>query len=108
MSGRPAILFLAAFGAGLATGLALFPAPLRIAPVLGAATLAALSGGWVAGPRLASLLAAAALLGALHGGVARARDAAGCAARLPDGAIRLRVRLAEPVADDGGRAQVVP
>ncbi|HYL30836.1 MAG TPA: DNA internalization-related competence protein ComEC/Rec2 [Gemmatimonadales bacterium] len=108
MSARPPILFLAAFGAGLATGLSFFPAPLGAALVLGAAALAALGGAWLAGPGLASLFAGAALLGALHGGVARARDRVACTARLPDGAVRLRVRLAEPVTDDGGRVQVLP
>jgi competence protein ComEC len=108
VSARPPILFLATFGAGLATGLSFFPAPLGVALILGAAALAALAGACLAGPGLALVFAAAALLGALEGTVARARDRAGCPARLPDGSVRLSVRLGEPVAEDGGRVQVTP
>lgn len=108
MSARPPILLLAVFGAGLATGLLHFPASLRVALILGAATLATLAGARLAGRGLATLFAAVALLGAVHGGIARARDGAGCGARLPERAFRLRLRLAEPVAADGGRVEVFP
>jgi len=108
VSRRPPILLLGAFGAGLATGLLHFPAPLSVVLVLGVAALAVLGGALLAGPGLGPLFASAVLLGALHGTVARMRDQGGCPARLPEGAIRLTVRLGEPVDETGGRVQAAP
>jgi competence protein ComEC len=108
VSARPPILFATAFGAGLATGLSHFQAPLGIGLLLGVAALAGLAGALLASPGLAPLYAATALLGALHGTIARARDGTACAARLPEGPFRLTVRLREPVAREGGPVQVVP
>lgn len=74
MSGKPPVLLLAAFGAGLATGLAHFQASLGIALVLSIAALAGLAGLLLAGPGLATLYTAGVLVGALHGTIARLRD----------------------------------
>ncbi|HEX5004246.1 MAG TPA: DNA internalization-related competence protein ComEC/Rec2 [Gemmatimonadales bacterium] len=87
-----------AYGAGLATGLARFPAPV-------AAVLLAL-------PVLASphrhrrmLCVAAIGLGVLAGQVARQREAASCPAVLPAGPVSLLVRTEEPVEEGGARGQ---
>lgn len=103
MSARPPLLLVAAFGAGLATGLSHFQAPLGIALAAGVAAVAAL-----VGRPLASLYAATALVGALHGTIAWARDGTTCAARLPEGPLRLTVRLREPVTGQGGPVQLAP
>lgn len=108
MSGKPPILLLAAFGAGLATGLSHFQAPLDIALVLSISALAGLAGLLLAGPGLATLYTASVLVGALHGTIARARDGTACAARLPEGRFRVTLRLREPVAREGGPVQVAP
>jgi len=99
---RPPVLFTAAFGAGLATGLLRFYAPLGV----GALLLIWLGRRQRHG--LARLLAAALLLGAVHGWLARSADGTACAARLPEGRIRLRVRLAEPADTAGGRLELRP
>ena len=67
MTARPPILFLAAFGAGLATGLAHFSAPIDVALVLGVATVAALASTLTAGSGVGRLCLGVALVGALHG-----------------------------------------
>ena len=108
MTGRPPILFIAAFGAGLATGLARFSAPVDVALILGAAGVAALTAIGLGGPGIGRLCFGAALLGALHGRVALVRDGASCAARLPEGRIRLELRLREPVDRLGGRVLGLP
>jgi competence protein ComEC len=108
VTARPPLLFVAAFGAGLATGLARFSAPVDVALILGVAGLAAIVAALLAGADLASLCMGAALLGALHGAVARVGDGAACAALLPEAPLRLTVRLCEPVDDTGGRVQVAP
>lgn len=108
MTGRPPLLFLAAFGAGLATGLAHFSAPVHVALILGVATLVALASALAAGLGVGRLCLGAALVGALHGAVARVRDGASCAARLPEGNLRLELRLREPVDRAGGRVLALP
>jgi competence protein ComEC len=88
-----------AYGAGLATGL------LRIGTPLGMAGLLA----WT--PRagtLPGLVAAGAMLGRVGGEVAWLAERRSCAARLPEARVRLRVRLREPVAPEGGRVAVEP
>ena len=54
------------------------------------------------------LLAAGAALGRASGELALTADRDRCAARLPPGRVRLRVRLTEPVDAVGGRVQVAP
>jgi len=108
VSARPPILFIATFGAGLATGLAHFRTPLGVIAVIAVAAGAALIGTGLVGRALGPLFAGAALLGSLHGTVARVRDRSSCAARLADGPVRLAVRLTEPVFDEGGRVQLLP
>ena len=101
MRWRPAILFTAAYGAGLATGLLHFGEPLGVAAVLAGAV------GHRRCP-VAALLAAAALLGRLSGEISWLREADTCASSLPDGRFRLAVRLLEPVDPAGGRLTVRP
>jgi competence protein ComEC len=108
VTGRPPLLLLAAFGAGLATGLARFQAPAQVAVVLGAASLACLGATFLAGPDTARICFGATLLGALHGSVARIRDSESCASRLPEATVRMALRLMEPVDTLGGRALVTP
>ncbi|MGH7534365.1 MAG: hypothetical protein ACREMG_02140, partial [Gemmatimonadales bacterium] len=97
---RPPILFTAAYGAGLATGLLHFGGP------LGAAML--LAGSLLLPGALPRLLAAAALLGRSTAELARMADRGSCPARMPDGTVRLRVRLLEPADAAGGRLDVRP
>jgi len=108
VTARPPILFLAAFGAGLATGLSRFSAPVSVALILGTASIAALSAGFAPGAGTSRLLLGASLIGALHGSLARLTDAATCAARLPESQLKLELRLREPVDESGGRVQVAP
>ena len=108
MTARPPILLLAAFGAGLATGLARFPAPINLALILGVAGVAGVISALLVCPDTARLCFGAALLGALHGSVARIRDASSCAARLPEGAVSMQLRLREPVDRFGGRVLATP
>ena len=98
---RPAILFTTAYGAGLATGLLHFGAPLVV--VLVTAVAAVL----VRQPS-ATLLISAALLGRLSGELAWLREAQVCAARLPAARLRLFVRLLEPADSTGGLVAVQP
>ena len=85
MSGRQPLLFIAAFGAGLATGLLHFWAPLG--------TTALLLAGAAAARRTAlfSLCLASAAVGVVHGAVAVRAGEEACAARLPPGELRILV-----------------
>jgi competence protein ComEC len=98
---RPPILFTAVYGAGLATGLLHFGGLLGVVGVTLAATVLARR------PAM-TLLASAFLLGRLSGEVARLHERDSCAARLPAGLVRLRVRLLEPADSAGGRLGVQP
>jgi competence protein ComEC len=102
VSGRQPILFIAAFGAGLATGLLHFWVPLGVAALLlgGAAAMRRT-------PLLALCLASAAV-GVVHGSVAVSAGAKACAARLPPGELRLLVVLEEPADSFGGVVQLRP
>ncbi|MGH7516707.1 MAG: DNA internalization-related competence protein ComEC/Rec2 [Gemmatimonadales bacterium] len=102
MTGRPPILFVAAFGAGLATGLLRFRAPLGAALVLGAVAWA------LRRHRLTALLLAAAALGAGHADIAFRLDRRTCAARLPVSELRVTLVLEEPADAAGGAVQVRP
>jgi competence protein ComEC len=97
---RPALLFTACYGAGLATGLLRFGSPWCAGLVLVAAALARRP--------VLLLMAAAATLGAANGALATAADRDRCAARLPPGRQLVTVRLAEPAWPEGGQVQVVP
>jgi competence protein ComEC len=101
MRARPSILFTMAYGAGLATGLLHFGAPL----VVGGIALAAVV---LARRPLITLLAAATMLGRLSGQIAWIHEAGSCAARLPAGVLQLSVRLLEPADSVGGRLPVEP
>jgi competence protein ComEC len=96
------ILLVAAFGAGLATGLAHFQAPL----VATAVVLAWLV--WHRAEGLVPLLVAATLLGGLEASLAWRLERDTCASALPAARIRLRVRLADPVDREGGLVDVTP
>lgn len=98
---RPAILFITAYGAGLATGLLRFGGPLGVVAVSLAAAL-------LARQPLVTLLMAAALLGRLSGEIAWLREADQCAARLPPGRLVLSARLLEPADSTGGLVRVQP
>jgi competence protein ComEC len=98
---RPAILFTAAYGAGLATGLLHFGEPFgALAVTLGAAFHKRIP--------VISLLAAAGLLGRLSGEIAWLREADRCASRLPAKRFQVAVRLLEPADSSGGRLSVQP
>lgn len=98
---RPAILFTAAYGAGLATGLLHFGVPGGVAAVtLGAAFLRR--------EPLVGLLAGALLLGRLSGELAWLEESDRCTVRLPAGRMKLAVRLREPAHKTGGPIQVRP
>ena len=98
---RPAILFTTAYGAGLATGLLHFGAPLGVIAVTLAAAL-------LARKALVTLLMSAALLGRLSGELAWLREADQCAARLPAGRMILSASLLEPADSVGGLLAVQP
>ncbi|HEX2217958.1 MAG TPA: DNA internalization-related competence protein ComEC/Rec2 [Gemmatimonadales bacterium] len=100
MTPRPAILFTAAYWAGLSTGLLHFGAPLGVA-------LTALVAGFVARP-LGFLVGGGLLAGRLGGELAVALDREQCAARLPAQRLRVRVAVLEPVDSAGGRTTVTP
>jgi len=87
-----------AYGAGLATGLARFPAPI-ILPMLLFPVLIGERG------RARMLCAGAVLLGLAAGGLARVRDAASCAATLPAGQLVLTLRAEEPIDSGGSRTE---
>lgn len=96
MSGRPPMLFTAAFGAGLATGLLRF-----WAPVFAAVALVALA--WACRRRpLLPLCLGAAGIGAVHAELAHRRDRGSCTARLPPAELELTVELEEPADRAGG------
>jgi competence protein ComEC len=97
---RPAILFTAAYWAGLATGL------LRLG-VPGLALIVALGVGLASRP-VGFVLGGALLVGRLGGELASAMEEERCAAVLPAGRLRLRVRVLEPLDSVGGRATVAP
>ncbi len=100
MTPRPAVLLTLAYGAGLATGLLRFGAP------LGAVTMAmilALSGR----PALL-LMAAAGLVGRASGELAWTIERTQCTSALPEGRMALRARVLEPVDQAGGRIAVRP
>lgn len=92
---RPAYLLLACYGAGLATGLLHFGAPVGVAGALVGAAAWCLwrRAAWAVWPLVA-------LAGALSAQLALRADASSCARWLPPGAIDLRVRLVEPVFED--------
>ncbi len=87
-----------AYGAGLATGLVRFPAPI-VASVLILPIVIAGRG------RVRALCAGAIVLGLAAGGLARTRDAASCAAILPEGQLVLTLRAEEPVDSGGSRTE---
>jgi competence protein ComEC len=90
MRPRPVVLFVLAFGAGLATGLAHFQ-PLAVAFGCGACAV------WL-WRRDSVLLPLGALLGLAHGAVALSYAGHSCAARLPPGSVAVTVRLVDPAA----------
>ncbi len=100
MTPRPAILFTAAYWAGLATGLLHFGAPLGVA-------LISLVVGLVARP-LGFMIGGGLLAGWLGGELAVALDRGQCAARLPAHRLRVSVAVLEPVDSAGGRTTVTP
>lgn len=87
-----------AYGAGLATGLSRFPAPVIVLILL--VPLLVVGGG-----RARALCAGAIVLGLGAGGLARVRDAASCAATLPAGQVQLTLRAEEPVDSGGSRTE---
>jgi competence protein ComEC len=89
------------FGAGLATGLLRFEAPLLVilVPVI---VLAWVRYTWVAHCGMVLLL------GCLSGTLERVRLAESCAVSLPEGRVELTVRLIDPVSREGGRVQFRP
>lgn len=96
-----------AYGAGLATGLLRFGAPLPVMlglVLLGAAGPPVLRGA----PPALRLTAAAGAIGRLVGALAREAESRRCATRLPEGRLALRVRVLEPVDSAGGRIEVRP
>ena len=96
---QPVLLVVLVFEAGLATGLARFPAP---ASVIAVAILCVATGRWHPYGWLAGFLVAGLSLGVLT----RARSAGSCAARLPASISGLVVDLVEPVEDGVGLAIV--
>jgi competence protein ComEC len=89
-----------AYGAGLATGLLHFGAPVGVGLVaLGAAATR---------QPLALLAGTAVLVGRLNGEIAWMAESSRCTSRLPEGAVRVTVRLLEPVDAAGGRIAVGP
>nr|MBA3258023.1 ComEC/Rec2 family competence protein [Gemmatimonadales bacterium] len=94
------VLFTAAYGAGLATGLLRFGTPLGATAVAVALALT--------GRPLPVLLGSAALVGRLSAEVAWLAETARCNTRFPQATLRLRVRVVEPVDALGGRIAVRP
>ena len=95
----PLILLLAAYGAGLATGLARFPDPRLSLSALVLATLVA----W-RNP-LHGFLAGGALLGALAGAAAWELERGRCAAQLQRGALTLTLVPLDPPPVEAGRVE---
>ena len=98
---RPPLLFTAAYGAGLATGLLRFNDPLIVLGIIGAA--AALR----ARP-FTTLLAAALILGSTSAEIAWLHESVSCTSTLPSGRIQLLVRLVDPADPQGGRLDLQP
>lgn len=98
---RPPLLFTAGYGAGLATGLLHFGAPVGVG-------IAACLLGLLRQCRWATLIGAAVLFGRINAEIAWLRASVSCAARLPAGHIRLSVRLLEPADTSGGVIAVQP
>ncbi len=95
-----AVLFTLAYGAGLATGLLHFGAPVGVAGVAMAAA--------ATGRPIALLMGSAVVIGRLSGEIAWLAERSRCTSRMPRGTLRLTVRLLEPVDDEGGRILVRP
>lgn len=93
------VLLVLVFEAGLATGLAHFPAPLSAIAVIGCLGLASRTH-----PRM--WLSAMAAAGLLLGWVTRVRSASECSARLPAARVTLAFRLLEPVREGVAEAAV--
>ena len=89
MTPRPAILFTAAYWAGLATGLLRFGAP-------SFAMLVAIGLGLIWRP-LGLVAGGGLLAGRVGGELAAGLERERCVARLPAGRLRVRVRMVEPV-----------
>jgi competence protein ComEC len=98
---RPSILFIAAYGAGLATGLLHFGDPLGVIGITAAAAA-------LARRPLATLLASAAMLGSLSAQIAWMQEAGSCASRLPPGRLHLSARLLEPSNSSGSLLELRP
>jgi competence protein ComEC len=98
---RPPILFTAAYGAGLATGLLHFSDPL---PVIGVSAGAAL----LVRRRLTVLLAAAAVLGTASASIASLREAESCRLKLPAARFQLIGMLLDEPDRHGGRVRLRP
>jgi competence protein ComEC len=88
------ILLTACYGAGLATGLLRFGGPLGVSAVSTALV--------VTRHPLALMAAGAVLVGRVHAELALASDGQRCGARWSAETLRMRVRVLEPVAADGG------
>ncbi|MBA2458694.1 MAG: ComEC/Rec2 family competence protein, partial [Gemmatimonadales bacterium] len=94
------VLFTAAYGAGLATGLLRFGTPLGATAVALALALT--------GRPLPLLLGSAALVGRLSAEVAWLAERPSCQAQFAQATLRFRVRVVEPVDGAGGRIAVRP
>ena len=101
MRPRPPILFTAAYGAGLATGLLRFSDVMSVGAVVLAIAL-------VARRPLTTLLAAAVLLGRLSAHIAWLHEAGSCAVRLPAARLQLSARLLDPSGAAGGLLALQP
>ena len=96
MKPRPAILFTLCYGAGLATGLLHFGARVGALVLLGAAVRKPAAACRCSSPPRRRWAAPS-------GELAWVAERDRCAARLLPGRVRLAIRLAEPVAVEGGR-----
>ncbi len=101
MRPRPVLLFVLAYGAGLATGLLHFGDPAGVTLVLLGLALWGRRG-------LPGLLGGAALIGRLSGDLAWERDRTGCAATLPAVRVELVAVLEEPIDSEGGGTVLRP
>ncbi len=95
MTWPPAILLLLSYGAGLATGLTHFQAPVVLASGIGLIAF-----GLAFGPRRTLVWPVAFLLGLGAGHLASGEDAAHCTARLVAGPLALDLHLLEPVSPE--------
>ena len=99
---RPtAVCITLAYGAGLATGLAHFPAPVSVGLVVGPLLFARARA-------LRVVSAVALLLGAMGGRLAATRDAASCAGRWPARDFAVTLRAEEPVDSGGTKTAATP